>query len=276
MQSLSAVVIARNEARNIERCVRSVLWADEVIVVDSGSVDETMELSRRLGARVIEHAWDGYAVQKEFAVSQASSEWVLSLDADEEVTPELRGEIERLLQDAAPVRADGYNLPRKSHFLGKWIRYGGWYPGYQMRLFRKSAAIMNHRPVHEGFEVRGTTGTLEAPINHYTYDTLQQYLEKMNDYTSLDVMNKLSEQPDTVIRWYHCVLNPIALFLRMFVSLKGYRDGFHGFLLAVYSALYKLLVYAKCWEYQSAQKRGEPPPPVSNADITAMKELRAS
>jgi glycosyltransferase involved in cell wall biosynthesis len=282
MQKLSVVIITKNEERNIERCLASVRWADDIIVVDAQSTDRTAALARAMDARVIDRAWEGFAIQKEFAVSQARNEWVLSLDADEEVTGELRSEIQRVLCDAdlAPSTAAqeprGYSMPRKSFFLGKWIRYGGWYPGYQMRLFMKASAKMNHRPVHEGFEVDGPVGTLAAALNHYTYDTLDQYLDKMNDYTSLDVINKLSEHPDGVIRWYHCVLNPIALFLRMFISLKGYRDGQHGFLLAVYSALYKLLVYAKTWEYQAAVHRGDELPPVSNEDLLAIKRFRAS
>ena len=276
MQTLSAVIITKNEERNIGRCLASVSWADEVIVVDAGSTDATVEVCRRFGARVLARAWEGFAAQKEFAAAQAASEWVLSLDADEEVTPELRAEIQRVLSHAQPDGVEGYRVPRKSFFLGTWIRHGGWYPGYQMRLFKRASAFMNHRPVHEGFEVRGPVGTLASQLNHYTYDTLQQYLEKMNDYTSLDVLNKLSGQPPVVIRWYHCVLNPLALFVRMFVSLRGYRDGFHGFLLAVYSSLYKLLVYAKSWEYQTAVRRGEELPPVSSADILAIKRLRAS
>jgi (heptosyl)LPS beta-1,4-glucosyltransferase len=274
MQKLSVVIITKNEERNIERCIASVRWADEIVVVDALSSDRTAELAQALGARVIGRAWEGFALQKEFAVSQARNEWVLSLDADEQATEELRAEIERTLQQAAAP--SGYRMPRKSFFLGTWIRYGGWYPGYQLRLFKKSSARMNHRPVHEGFEIDGAVGTLEAPINHYTYDTLHQYLDKMNGYTSLDVMNKVSEQPGMVIRWYHCLLNPLALFLRMFVSLKGYRDGLHGFLLAVYSSLYKLLVYAKCWEYQRALASGAELPPVSNDDLLAINRLRAS
>jgi glycosyltransferase involved in cell wall biosynthesis len=276
MQTLSVVIITKNEARNIERCLASVQWADEVVVVDAGSTDATAEICRRMGARVIERAWEGFARQKEFAVQQASHDWVLSLDADEEATPELRAELAGILGLTSSPGTDGYQIPRKSFFLGTWIRYGGWYPGYQMRVFKKTAAVMNHRPVHEGFEVPGAVGTLHAQINHYTYDSLSQYLEKMNDYTSLDVTNKITEHPDAVIRWYHCVLNPIALFLRMFIVLQGYRDGFHGFLLAVYSSLYKLLVYAKSWEYQTAHRRGEALPPVTSADILAIKRLRAS
>jgi glycosyltransferase involved in cell wall biosynthesis len=271
---LSVVIITKNEERNIERCISSVRWAGDIVVVDSLSTDRTAEIARSLGARVIERAWEGFARQKEFAVAQACNEWVLSLDADEEVTDELREEIAHTLDSAG--NTVGYSIPRKSFFLGKWIEHGGWYPGHMMRLFKKSAARMNHRPVHEGFEIAGPTAMLACALNHYTYDTLHQYLEKMNDYTSLDVLNKVSERPDLVIRWYHCVLNPAALFLRMFISLKGYKDGQHGFLLAVYSSLYKLLVYAKTWEYQRAVRIGAGLPPVGNEDLLAIKRLRAS
>ncbi|MGE5313792.1 MAG: glycosyltransferase family 2 protein [Acidobacteriota bacterium] len=276
MQRISVVIITKNEERNIGRCITSVRWADEVIVVDAQSTDRTAELAVSLGARVIERAWQGFALQKEFAVAQARNEWVLSMDADEESTEELRTEILRVTDNGGDGSPAGYRIPRKSFFLGRWIRYGGWYPGWQMRLFKRSSARMNHRPVHEGFEIDGAIGTLTSALNHYTYDSLHQYLEKMNDYTSLDVMNKLSERPDAVIRWYHCVLNPIALFLRMFISLKGYRDGMEGFLLAVYSSLYKLLVYAKSWEYQRARKHDAELPPVGSEDLLAIKRLRSS
>ncbi|MFA6457661.1 MAG: glycosyltransferase family 2 protein [Bacteroidota bacterium] len=266
---LSVVIITKNEETNIERCLKSVQWADEIIVVDAESTDRTVSIAESLRARVIVRPWDGFAKQKEFAMHQASNEWVFSLDADEEVTEELQKEI--LVTIAQPESLNGYEVPRKSFFLGKWIQYGGWYPGYQLRLFRKSKTRMNHRPVHEGFLIEGMIGMLTADLNHYTYSSLHQYIEKMNDYSSLDVLNKLSW--GRTVRWYNFIVNPISVFLRMFVSLKGYKDGFHGYLLAYYSAVHSLAIFAKCWEYQSAQKHGTGLPPVVPADIARLKNL---
>ena len=266
---ISVCIITKNEEANIARCVRSVQWADEIIVVDANSSDRTCDIARENGARVIERRWEGFASQKEFAVQQASSDWILSLDADEEVTPELKNEVQAMI--SAGTSIDGFEIARKSYFLRKWIRYGGWYPGYQLRLIRKSKTRMNHRPVHEGFLVDGRVGRLSSDITHYTYTSLHQYIDKMNDYSSLDVMNKISSQK--IIRWYNFVLNPLSAFLRMYISLQGFRDGFHGFLLAWYSALHVLAIYAKRWEYQAALKNGTPLPPVTGEDLTELKRL---
>jgi hypothetical protein len=185
------------------------------------------------------------------------------------VTPELKKEIAAVL--SADGETVGYEIPRKSFFLGKWIRYGGWYPGYQLRLFKRTAARMNHRPVHEGFMVDGPVGRLKADIDHYTYTSLKHYIDKMNDYSSLDVMNKIST--GRTVRWYNFLLNPFSAFLRMYISLQGYRDGYHGFLLAGYSAIHVLAIYAKSWEYQYARKTGAPIPPVTGEALAELKRL---
>lgn len=264
---ISVIIITHNEEKNIARCLKSVQWADEIVVVDSGSTDHTVEIAKSLNATVISNQWEGYAKQKEFALTIVSNEWIFSIDADEEVTNDLKDEILQTIH--LPHTLNGYEIPRKSFFLGRWIKNGGWYPGLQLRLFKKSKTKMNHRPVHEGFLVEGLMGILNADINHYTYNSLHQYIEKMNDYSSLDVMNKIGS--GRIIRWYHFILNPLSVFLRMFVSLHGYRDGTHGFLLAFYSALHSLSIYSKSWEYQTAQQRGVEMPPVTAETISAFK-----
>ncbi len=268
MEKLSVVIITLNEERNIERCLRSVQWVDEVVVVDALSSDRTVEICRKLKARVIQRAWDGFAPQKQFAVSSASHPWVFVLDADEEISPELGEELRTTL--ASENMADGYRVNRKSFFLGQWMRYGGWFPDAQIRLFRKTAGSVSQRPVHEGIDVQGRVGQLVNPLNHYTYHSIEQYLSKLNIYTSLDVSNKLLEKPHTV-RWYNFLLNPISVFLRMYVALGGFRDGFRGFLLAAYSSLYKLLLYAKSWEYQTAAARKTVPPPVTTEALNPLR-----
>lgn len=268
MEKLSVVIITLNEERNIERCLRSVHWADEVVVVDALSSDRTVEICRTLNVRVIQRKWEGFAGQKQFAVSSASHPWVFVLDADEEISPELGGELRTTL--ASEYLADGYRVNRKSFFLGQWMRYGGWFPDAQIRLFRKSAGHISQRPVHEGVEVRGKVGELGNPLYHYTYHSIGQYLSKLNIYTSLDVSNKLLEKPGNV-RWYNFFLNPVSVFLRMYIVLGGFRDGFKGFLLAAYSSLYKLLLYAKSWEYQTAAARKVAPPPVTSDALNSLR-----
>ncbi|MFA5832877.1 MAG: glycosyltransferase family 2 protein [Bacteroidota bacterium] len=266
---ISIIIITKNEESNIARCLKSVQWADEIIVVDAESSDATVSIAQTMNARVIVKHWEGYSKQKEFAMHQAKNDWIFSIDADEEVTEELKLEILQTIQLKETL--NGYEIPRKSFFLGKWIRYGGWYPGYQLRLFKKSKTTMNHRPVHEGFLVEGIQGILQADLNHYTYQSLHQYIEKMNTYSSLDVLNKLSNERK--IGWYNFVFNPISVFLRMFISLKGYKDGFHGFVLAYYSALHSLSIFAKSWEYQTAQQQGGVLPPVTAEAVAQLKNL---
>lgn len=271
MQKLSVVIITHNEERNIERCLRSVQWADEIVVVDAMSSDRTVEICSRLNAEVSLRPWDGFAPQKQYALSLASHPWVLIVDADEEVTNELKDEIREALSSESDC--DGYYIPRRSYFLGQWMRHGGWYPGYQLRLFLKSKASVSQRPVHEGVEVRGKSGKLKSPFNHYSYYSLSQYLTKLNDYTSLDVMNRLNRTNQGSVRWYNFVINPLSVFVRMFIVLGGFRDGFRGLLLAVYSSLYKLLLFAKAWEYQTAQQRGQPLPPVTSTELESLKRF---
>ncbi len=271
MQKLSVVIITFNEERNIERCLRSLQWADEIIVVDAFSNDRTVELCGRLNAKVVQRRWEGYALQKQFALSTASHAWVLLIDADEEASPELHREIEDVISSGSDCC--GYEIARKSFFLGQWMKYGGWYPGYQLRLFLKSKAFIPQRPVHEGVEVEGPVGRLRNPLNHYTYHSLSQYLAKLNDYTSLDVMNRLNEKQQGRVRWYNFIVNPLSVFVRMFFVLMGFRDGFRGLLLAIYSSCYKLLLFAKVWEYQTAVRRSRELPPVTSDALNSIKRL---
>ncbi len=268
---LSVIIITENEERNIERCLSSVRWADEIVVVDAFSEDRTLEICRRSNAKIVQNAWCGYAAQKQFALDHATCPWVLSLDADEEVTDELRIAIQNILASQTPYV--GYEINRQSFFLGQRIRHGGWFPDYQLRLFRREKTKIIQRPVHEGFSVEGRISRLESVVHHYTYRSIQHYLYKMNEYTSLEVMNKLSRKKRQV-RWYDFITHPLAVFVRMFILLHGYRDGFRGFLLTFYSSLYNLLIYAKCWEFQHAQKHGAKLPPVSTEELHVLQGIR--
>lgn len=271
MEKISVVVVTFNEELNIERCLGGVQWADEIVVVDAFSTDTTAEICRRMKAKVLQRKWEGFAAQKQFALSSASHEWVLLLDADEELMPEVRTEIERVLSQQPECA--GYEIGRKSFFLGQWMKHGGWYPDIQLRLVRKSFASVSQRPVHEGLEVKGKVGRLQGALHHYSYHSLRQYIAKTNDYTSLDVMNKLGLTNRRRVRWYNLIINPTSVFVRMFFALRGFNDGFRGFLLAVYSSIYKLLLYAKTWEYQTYAIRNTEVPPVTDEALNSIKRF---
>jgi hypothetical protein len=161
---------------------------------------------------------------------------------------------------------------RKAQVLGKWVEHGGWGSDWQLRFFRKSAYFANHEEIHGGFDVRGPKGKLEGVLYHYTYPSLFEYLRKMNEQTSLHVSNKLAARRGGV-GWTKIVLSPISYFYRMYISNKGYKDGMHGFLLAVYSALYTLLLYSKTWEFEHRKREGKNLlPPITNQDITRARE----
>ena len=174
---ISAIIITHNEEANIEECLTSVAWADEIVVVDAMSTDRTFEIASGFTDRVLCEPWEGYATARRHAIAAAESEWILSIDADERVTPELRAEIEACL--TAP-ESDGYMIPRKAFFLGRWIKHCGWYPGYVIRLFRKDRARVTEKLVHEGIRVDGKVGTLENHILHYTYRTVEAYFDRFN------------------------------------------------------------------------------------------------
>ena len=192
----SVVLTTLNEERNIDRCLASVAWADDIVVVDSFSRDATVERARRYTQRVYQHEYPGSSRQVERGIGYATGEWVFVIDADEEVTPELAAEIRRILEAAAGVGAAvGYDVPRKVNAFGKWLVAGGWYPDYQFRFFRKDSYRAEHQEVHGGFVPTGLRGRLSSFLLHYTYETIHDYMAKINDYTSLHVANILKERP---------------------------------------------------------------------------------
>ncbi len=269
MATLSVVTITLNEERNLERCLRSVGWADERIVVDSFSDDRTVEHARVLGARVYQHEYLGSTRQMERGIGVATSDWVLFLDADEEVSPELAGEIQHVLKEGTDCT--GFEILRRPRAFGRSLQYGGWFPDWQFRLVRRDSYTVNHAEVHGGYSSRGPHGRLQGVVNHYTYDTIFAYVSRMNEYTSLEVANRLAGRPDARARWYNMVLSPMSHFFRMFVSRRGYKDGMHGFVLALLDGTYAMLLYAKMWEYRRAQEEGRPMPPITNRDLNVLK-----
>jgi len=272
MAKLSVVLITRNEEENIKRCLESVRWADEIIVVDSFSTDRTVEVAKEFTPLVYQHEYPGSTRQMELGIQYVTGDWILFIDADEEVSFELADEIQQMLERGTVMT--GYELLRKPRAFGKWISHGGWYPDYQLRLLRKDSYIVNHEEVHGGFSTKGSYTRMRGVVYHYTYETIEDYVGKMNEYTSLQVSNRIKANSAVRADWYNFFLSPASHFLRMFLSKKGYRDGFHGFLLAVLDALYSMVLYMKIWEYRTCEEKNMPLPPISNSDFNRLKKLQ--
>jgi len=238
--SISAIIITYNEEKNIRDCLESLKWTDEIIVVDAKSGDKTAQIAEESGARVFSVEWQGYAKQKNYAQGMATCDWILSLDADERLTPELTKEIQEKLANSS---FSGYEIARKAYFLGKWMRYGGWYPGYVLRLFRRDKGRFIEKEVHEYVEIKGKIGRLKSPLIHYTDDTLEDYFNKFCRYTTLaaDELYKKGKRAHLS----DILLRPIFIFLKMYIIRMGFLDGFHGLILAILSSFYVFTKYTK-------------------------------
>lgn len=245
MHKLSVVVITGNEEKNIAACLESVKWADEIVLVDSLSEDKTVEIARKYTDHIFLRPWSGYGNQKNYAVKKASYDWVLSLDADERVTQELRKEIEALLREEE-VPSGGYEIPRKAYFGTTWVRHGGWYPDYVLRLFDKSMGRFSDRLVHEALEVSGPVGRLKNPIEHYTYRSISDFIDRMNRYSTLSAELYSSQGRD--VGWVETIFRSWFTFLQMYILRKGFLDGALGFQLAYLYSVYTFIKYAKLKE----------------------------
>ncbi|MDI6767734.1 MAG: glycosyltransferase family 2 protein [Bacteroidota bacterium] len=249
LDKLSVIVITHNEEHNIVDCLQSVSWANEIIIVDSQSTDRTVDLARQFTQKIFITEWKGFAAAKNLALQRTSNEWVLSLDADERVTPELSLEINRVIIDDSN-KFVGFEVARRAYFLGKWIKHCGWYPGYVTRLFKRSAVRFKELRVHEKLEVSGNVGKLKNDILHFTDDTLFQYLEKFNRYTALAAEDLTDRGKRS--SFFDLLIRPPYLFIKMFILRRGFLDGMHGFVLSLLSANYVFVKYAKLREKQSA------------------------
>lgn len=244
-QKLSIAIIAKNEERNIERCLKSVRWADEIVVVDNGSVDRTVEISRQYGAKVIHSAWLGFGRLKQLAVQSATNDWIFSIDADEEVSEVLRETISLILQQP---HYHGYRIKRQSFYLGQPIRFCGWQRDYPLRLFNRQYGNFNDNIVHESVRLIGPIAKIEAPIWHYTYPTIQSHIERMNWYADLGLAKLIAHQKSATI--VGAVMRGMAKFFKMYILQQGFRDGRFGFVLCYNSAFGVYLKYVKLWEQQ--------------------------
>jgi glycosyltransferase involved in cell wall biosynthesis len=243
---LSVIVIVKNEALHIGRCLESVAWADEIVVLDSGSTDETVEICRRFTSQVYETDWPGFGVQKQRALEKAQGDWVLSIDADEVVTPELKSEIEQALQSE---RCSGFEIPRLSRYCGKPMHHGGWWPDYVLRLFRREKGRFTDSAVHERVLVQGETGRLKNPLLHEAFVNADEVLHKINSYSSLGA--RVLEQKGVRSSLSKAVLKASWTFIRTYFIKASLLDGRHGFMLAVSNAEGAYYKYLKLLELQN-------------------------
>ena len=251
MPKLSVTIITKNEAANIAAALESVAWADELIVVDSGSTDETVGIARRYTDRVSSREWEGYGAQKNHAAGLAEHDWILSLDADERVSPELAVEIRERLAREPPH--PGYRIPRVTSYLGRWIRSTDWYPDYQLRLYDRRAARWNARSVHESVSTDGTVGRLRHELHHYAYRNLSDHLVTIDRYTTL-AAHQMHAQGRRA-GWLDVGLHPPVAFCRNYALRLGFRQGLPGLIVSLMNSYYVFLKFAKLWELQ----RREPP-----------------
>lgn len=231
---VSAVVICGNEETNIADCLESVRWCDEIVVVDSMSADRTPEIARRYTGKVIQRPWPGYVAQKNFALEQATCEWILSLDADERCTPELRAEVEKAL--AAAEGVDGFRVKRHVRYLGRWINHGGWYPDWKLRIVRRGRARWTGSDPHDKLETEGPTRDLDADLVHYTYRDFAHQLKIIDRFSDVVVEGWIKEGRKPSL--FKMIFHPPVKFFECYVWKLGFLDGWPGFAIAKASAFY--------------------------------------
>lgn len=267
-EKLSAFVITFNEEEQIQACLESLSFCDEIIVVDSFSTDNTVCIAERLGARVVQRAWPGYRQQKEFGLSLTSHEWVLNIDADERVSESLRDSVLATLDSmqAGPRSNDslaGYYLCRVVFFLGRWWRRGGWYPEYRLRFFRKSKVTWGGTDPHERVVATGPTSVLSGEILHFTYKNLDQQIAQLQRFSSVGAReeHKLGRR----FSLFPLLVSPVARFVKFYLLKQGFREGVAGFVVAINESYYAFCKYAKLWELDRV-----------DADLSAWRELAVS
>lgn len=248
---ITAAIVTLNEERNIARAIRSLVcadkrFADEILVVDSGSSDRTREIATELGARVMEEPWRGYAGQKNFAAASASNDWILSLDADEEVTADLAREI-TALKTTAP-KFDGWTMPRLARYLGRWIRHSGWYPDRKVRLYHRDRGSWQGGYVHESVKINGSIGELNGDLLHYTCDSLSQHVRTLDRYTTLAAQELTASGKRVPLQ--KLIVDPPWSFIRSYILQRGFQDGAQGLTIAAMASFYTFSKYAKARERQ--------------------------
>jgi len=251
-KTLSVALITQNEAANLPGTLASVHWAHEIVIVDSGSTDATVAIAQSFGARIFEEPWTGFAAQKNSAIGHATGDWILSLDADEEVSPELAREIQALVGGEPAFSA--YRIPRLNHFLGRPLRHGGYWPDPKLRLFRRGAARFQNQPIHETMQADGPVGLLKSHLIHHCYPTIDDYREHMDRYSTIAARALVESGRagrSRVWLFWNARLNPAATFLYNYIFRLGFLDGREGLLQHLNHSAYIRAKYEKAWSLAS-------------------------
>lgn len=248
---LAGVVITRNEEKNITRCLKSLGFCDEIIVVDAESTDLTREICSQTKAKFFTRPWTNYSDQKNHAVSLTTADWILSVDADEEVSVDLQQEILSCIQSS---NFSAYSIPRKTVHSGRWIRWGGWYPNRLVRLFRKAEGRWEGADVHEYWKTTGRVGAISSDLIHYSFDSIYDQIDRNNRYSSLgaNALRKANEKFSLV----KLLFKPLSKFVETYFLKLGFLDGYLGFMIAVSAAYSVFLKWAKLWELEKNEKHG--------------------
>jgi len=239
---LSVVIVTLNEEDKIRDCLESVKWADEIIVVDSFSTDRTVEIAKEYTSKVYQQEYLGGGPMRNLGIAKTKGDWIFTIDADERLTPELRAEIQQSLRSP---ECDGYYVPRKAYFMGKWIKHCGWWPDYVLRLFKKDAGTYDHSLAHAKVAVRGKTGKLQNPLLHYTCRDVREFLDKINSRTSLMAKNARHATPLAT-----GLLHAWARFFKLYFLQAGFMDGKEGLIISIVASYYVFIKYIKLWERQ--------------------------
>ncbi|MBI5756227.1 MAG: glycosyltransferase family 2 protein [Nitrospirae bacterium] len=250
MEKLSVTIITLNEEHNIREALESVKWADEIVVVDSGSSDKTVDICKEYTGKVFYNAWPGHIAQKNFAIDKASNQWILSIDADERVTPELADEIKEVLKGP---ETDAYAVPRHVFYLGRWIDHSGWYPDYKLRLFSRDKARWGGINPHDEVITSGSVKYLKGDLLHYSYRDISHHVNTINNFTTIGAREYLKLGKRASL--WNIISRPMGTFLKKYILKQGFRDGLPGFIIAVSSAYYVFLKYAKLWELANINRR---------------------
>ncbi len=255
---ISSFLVCKNEETHIAACLESLKFCDEIVVVDSFSTDKTIEICKRFNIHLIQREWPGYKLQKEFACSQTKHDWVLFMDADEVVSPELKEEILSLISNPSDERLQKYSafrVKRAMFFLGKWWRKGGWYPERRIRFFRRDAVEWIGKDPHENVKVKGLIGDLKGEIFHYSYDDIPDQVKKLTSHAFTRA--KFDFESGRDVSLYDIVIRPPARFLKFFVVKKGFLEGMSGFIVALFESFYTYMKYARLWELKKMSKQNE-------------------
>lgn len=247
MNKISTVIITYNEEENIKNCLKSVKWTDEIIVVDSYSTDKTIKICKEYGKKIkiFQRRWTGYSSQKNFGISRTKHKWVLSIDADEYITPELKDEIIQVINENKTY--SGYKISRKNFYFGKWIRWGGNYPDYQLRLFQKKYGKFKIVPLHEGVSVKGQVGKLKNPMLHFSYRNIDDYFKRFINYTELEknIMISKNIKINLFSIVYYLLLLPLKKFISRYIFKLGFLDGIDGLIVLKLNNITKIVSFYK-------------------------------